>query len=199
MNRKTGLLELRDCWPSLRVVREITHRYADSLFGKLNARVATRLIPFVVLGCISWKSVHAQSADDLTPKPELTPQQVVEYQLAALQRNDQPTPDAGIEKAFRFASPANQKSTGPISHFISMVHSSSYAALLNAKEATVTRVQVEDREAKILTRIVSASGSETFYLFLLSKQTQGEEANCWLTDGVIGLQPADDGQPKVDI
>jgi hypothetical protein len=192
-------LNYETCCPTLGKVREITQRYTDSLFGKLNAKVLTALLAFVVLGSISWKSVQAQSVDDLTPKPELTPQQVVEYQLTVLQQNDQPTPDAGIEKAFRFASPANQKSTGPISHFISMVHSSSYAALLNAKEATVTRVQVEDREAKILTRIVSASGSETFYLFLLSKQPQGEEANCWLTDGVIGLQPADDGRPKVDI
>lgn len=181
------------------MVREITHSYADSLFGKLNAKVVARLIPFVVLGCISWKSVHAQSVNDLTPKPELTPQQVVEYQLTALQQNDQPTPDAGIEKAFRFASPANQKSTGPISHFISMVHSPSYAALLNAKEATVIQVQVEDRQAKILARIVSASGSEMFYLFILSKQSAGEETNCWLTDGVVGIQPIDDGQPKVEI
>jgi hypothetical protein len=192
-------LNYETCCPTLGKVREITHRFAESLFGNLNAKVVTPLLAFVVLGCISWKSIRAQSVDDLAPKPELTPRQVVEYQLTALQQNDQPTPDAGIEKAFRFASPANQKSTGPISHFISMVHSSSYAALLNAKEAIVTRVQVEDREAKILTRIVSASGSETFYLFLLSKQTQGEEANCWLTDGVIGLQPAEDGQPKVEI
>ena len=82
--------------------------------------MVTRLLPFVVLGCIAWKSVHGQSAVDLTPKPELTPQQVVEYQLTVLQKNDQPTPNAGIEKAFRFASPANQKSVGPISHFISI-------------------------------------------------------------------------------
>jgi hypothetical protein len=153
----------------------------------------------VVLGCIFWKSVYAQSAVDLTPKPELTPRQVVEYQLTVLQQNDRPTPDAGIEKAFRFASPANQRSVGPISHFRSVVHSSSYAALLNAKEATVTQVQVEDREAKILARIVSASGSQMFYLFILSKQSEGEESNCWLTDGVIEVQPADDSQPKVAI
>jgi hypothetical protein len=161
--------------------------------------MVTRLLPFVVLGCIFWKSVHAQSAVDLTPKPELTPRQVVEYQLTVLQQNDRPTPDAGIEKAFRFASPANQRSVGPISHFISVVHSPSYAALLNAKEATVTQVQVEDREAKILARIVSASGSQMFYLFILSKQSEGEESNCWLTDGVIEVQPADDSQPKVEI
>src|ERR1700722_10147596 len=167
-------------------------------FEKLNAKMVTRLLPFVVLGCIAWKSVHGQSAVDLTPKPELTPQQVVEYQLTVLQKNDQPTPNAGIEKAFRFASPANQKSVGPISHFISIVHSPSYAALLNAKEATVTNVQVDDREAKILARIVGGSGSEMFYLFILSKQSEGEEINCWLTDGVIGIQPADDEQPKVE-
>ena len=49
----------------------------------------------------------------------------------------------------------------------------------------MTQVQVEDREAKILARIVSASGSQMFYLFILSKQSEGEESNCWLTDGVI--------------
>jgi hypothetical protein len=175
------------------------HNYANSLFGELNVKMLTRLISFVILGCFSCQSGHAQSVADLTPRPELTPRQVVEYQLTVLQQNDQPTPDAGIQKAFRFASPANQKITGPISHFISMVHSASYAALLNAKEASVTRVLVEDREAKILARIVSTSGSEMFYLFILSKQSQGEETNCWLTDGVIGLEPADEGRPKVEI
>ena len=63
----------------------------------------------------------------------------------------------------------------------------------------MTQVQVEDREAKILARIVSASGSQMFYLFILSKQSEGEESNCWLTDGVIEVQPTDDSQPKVEI
>ena len=192
-------LNYETCYLSLAEVRAITHSYFASLFRKLNAKTVTRLLPFLVLACIAWKSVYAQSAPDLRPKPELTPQQVVEYQLTVLQQNDQPTPDAGIEKAFRFASPANQRTVGPISHFISIVHSPSYAALLNAKEATVTHVQVEDREAKILARIVSASGSQMFYLFILSKQSEGEETNCWLTDGVIGIQSADDSQPKVEI
>ena len=71
--------------------------------------MVTRLLPFVVLGCIAWKSVHAQSALDQTPKPELTPQQVVEYQLTVLQQNDRPTPDAGIEKAFRLLRPQTKE------------------------------------------------------------------------------------------
>ena len=159
----------------------------------------SRFLLFAVVYSLSCGTTEAQSVNDLSPKPELTPQQVVEYQLLVLQRNDQPTPDAGIEKAFRFASPANKKSTGPISHFISIVHSAGYAPLLNAKESTVIRAQVEDDQAKILTRVVGAGGSELFYLFLLSRQSEGENTNCWMTDGVIGLQPEDDGQPKVEI
>ena len=37
---------------------------------------------------------------DLTPGPQLSPEQVVQYQINALQRNDQPRTDAGIERAF---------------------------------------------------------------------------------------------------
>jgi hypothetical protein len=110
-----------------------------------------------------------------------------------------PHPMQALKNAFRFASPANQKTTGPISHFISTVHSAGYAPLLNAEEAAVTRVQMEDDQAKVLARVVSTGGSEMFYLFLLSKQCQGENTNCWMTDGVIGLQPADAGQPKIEI
>jgi Domain of unknown function (DUF4864) len=163
------------------------------------ARRASRIPLLAAIYLLNWDRTDAQTVNDLSPKPELTPQQVVEYQLLVLQRNDQPTPDAGIEKAFRFASPANKESTGPISHFISMVHSAGYAPLLNAKESAVIRAQVEADQAKILTRVVSAGGSEMFYLFLLSRQSGGENTNCWMTDGVIGLQPEGDGQPKVEI
>jgi Domain of unknown function (DUF4864) len=169
---------------------------------KASVRIVPSVSRFLLLAVVyslTCGRTDAQTVNDLSPKPELTPQQVVEYQLLVLQRNDQPTPDAGIEKAFRFASPENKKSTGPISHFISMVHSAGYAPLLNAKESAVIRAQVENDQAKILTRVVSAGGSEMFYLFLLSRQPEGENTNCWMTDGVIGLQPEGDGQPKVEI
>jgi hypothetical protein len=156
------------------------------------------LLPTIV-AFAAGELICAQNAIELSPKPELTPQQVVEYQLSALQHNDEPTPDAGIERAFRFASPANQRSTGPIAHFIEMVHGPGYAALLDAKEAAVMRVQVEETEAKVLTRVFSADGSEIYYVFLLSKQSEGEHVNCWMTDGVIAFQRPDDDQPKIGI
>jgi hypothetical protein len=157
------------------------------------------LLLLAILAFVAGEPACAQNATELSPKPELTPQQVVEYQLSVLQHNDEPTPNAGIEKAFRFASPANQRSTGPIAHFIEMVHGPGYAALLNAREAVVMRVQIEENEAKVLTRVSSAADSEMYYVFLLSKQSEGEHADCWMTDGVIGVQRADEGQPKVGI
>ena len=157
------------------------------------------LLLLAILAFASGEPACAQNATELSPKPELTPQQVVEYQLSVLQQNDEPTPDAGIEKAFRFASPANQRSTGPIANFIEMVHGPGYAALLNAKEAAVMRVQIDENEAKVLTRVLSAAGSEIYYVFLLSKQSGSEHADCWMTDGVIAFQKADEDQPKVGI
>ena len=154
---------------------------------------------FAVLAFTAGEPACAQNATELSPKPELTPQQVVEYQLSVLQHNDEPTRDTGIERAFRFASPANQRSTGPIAHFIEMVHGPGYAALLNAREAAVMRVQVEENQAKVLTRVFSAAGSEIYYIFLLSKQSEGEHVNCWMTDGVIAFQQADQEPPKVGI
>jgi hypothetical protein len=163
----------------------------------MSARSSLLLI--TVLASALGELASGQNATELSPKPELTPQQVVEYQLSVLQHNDEPTPDAGIERAFRFASPANQRSTGPIAHFIEMVHGPGYAELLNAREAVVTRLQIEENEAKVLTRIVSAAGSEIYYVFLLSKQSEGEHADCWMTDGVIGFRRAGEEQPKVGI
>jgi hypothetical protein len=180
-------------------VTKARHHRGDSRASTPIDHGVSRIFRLAVFYFLTSSATDGQAGNDLSPKPELTPQQVVEYQLSVLQHNDQPTPDAGIEKAFRFASPANQKSTGPISHFITMVHSAGYAPLLNAKEAAVTRVQMEDDQAKVLARVVSTGGSEMFYLFLLSKQSQGENTNCWMTDGVIGLQPADADQPKIEI
>ena len=159
----------------------------------------SRLLLYAILPFALGEPVGAQNATELSPKPELTPQQVVEYQLSVLQHNDEPTPDAGIKKAYRFASPANQRSTGPIAHFIEMVHGAGYAALLNAREAAVMRVQMEVNEAKVLTHVFSAGGSEMYYVFLLSKQSEGEHPDCWMTDGVIAFQQADQEQPKVGI
>src|SRR3984957_18998229 len=74
---------------------------------------------------------------DLKPKPELSPEQVVQYQAEALQHNDEPKPDAGIERAFRFASPSNKQVTGPVENFARIVKSPAYAPLLNNESSSI--------------------------------------------------------------
>src|SRR5580704_19438962 len=88
---------------------------------------------------------------DLSPNPNLTPQQVVEFQLDALRHNDEPATDAGIERSFRFASPSNRLVTGPLTHFSEIVHSSAYAALLNSQSSEIRGAQVQGGAARIYT------------------------------------------------
>ena len=58
-------------------------------------------------------------SEALAPRPELSPEEVIRIQLEALRHNDEQ--DRGIEVAFRFASPANRASTGPLPRFIRMI------------------------------------------------------------------------------
>lgn len=138
-------------------------------------------------------------AQDLQPSPSLTPEAVVQVQIEALRRNDIPNPDAGIERSFRFASPSNRLVTGPLAHFITIVRSPPYSPLLNSISATVTDTQVEGDQAKVLVQIVSASGQEVYYLFLLSKQQTGACRNCWMTDAVLRLERERSGADEVAI
>jgi hypothetical protein len=138
------------------------------------------------LALAAW--MGSSSAQDLQPSPSLTPQEVVQVQIDALRRNDSPNPDAGIARSFRFASPSNRLVTGPLAHFIAIVRSPAYSPLLNSISATVTDSQVEGDQAKVLAQVVSGSGHEVYYLFLLSKQQAGECQGCWMTEAVVRLE-----------
>jgi hypothetical protein len=134
-------------------------------------------------------SLYSDSAGaDLHPDPKLSPLDVVEFQLAALRANDVPTADAGIERTFRFASPENKAAVGSLEHFTGIVHGPQYSSLINAAESSVIKVAIQDAKAHVLARVMSASGSEVFYVFILSKQTQGDYMNCWMTDGVLPVE-----------
>jgi hypothetical protein len=142
-----------------------------------------------------WFGVSPLSSEplDLNPNPNLTPQQVVEFQLDALRHNDEPTADAGIARSFRFASPSNRLVTGPLAHFSEIVHSAAYAALLKSQVSEVRGIVVEGDSAKVYVIVTSANGLQLKFLFMLSRQTQGDYRDCWMTDSVMKL-PSDDSQ-----
>ena len=127
------------------------------------------------------------------PGPQLSPSDVVRAVMTALQKND--AADSGIRTTFKFASPANQQMTGPIERFIPLVKNPAYAALLNHRRADVREVGVKGDQAVEMVTVQDAAGNIVHYVFELSKQHDaGPLKDCWMTDGVMPVQPAaDDG------
>jgi hypothetical protein len=125
------------------------------------------------------------------PDKEYTPGQVVRIIIDALKNND--AKDGGIATTVDFASPANQEATGPLDRFIPMVKSEAYAPMLNHKSAKYGKVLIDDDEgeAQELVRVTDAKGNVIYYIFRLSKQTEGKFKDCWMTDGVIRVEPRD--------
>jgi hypothetical protein len=162
------------------------------LIGRIYSRV--HLFRILLLLSLAWASdIGLAQLADLAPRPELSPEEVVQYQVAALQQNDDPKSDAGIERAFRFASPSNKQVTGPLEHFLRIVKSPAYSPLLNSRSSAIVGSELKDDQAKIAVKIVTADGRALTYVFILSKQNEGEFHDCWMTDGVAPLNEAEDG------
>jgi Domain of unknown function (DUF4864) len=175
---------------------------ADAIFvvccirGTVIDRIYSRVHLFRILLLLSfaWASdVGVAQLADLVPRPELSPEEVVQYQVAALQQNDEPKTDAGIERAFRFASPSNKRVTGPLENFVQIVKSPAYSPLLNSRSSAIVGSELKDVQAKIAVKIVAVDGRQLTYVFILSKQNEGEFHDCWMTDGVAPLKEAEDG------
>jgi Domain of unknown function (DUF4864) len=130
----------------------------------------------------------ALPADTRYPDPRFSPADVVRIQLQAMQANDIPHRNAGIEIAFRFASPRNKMTTGPLARFIDLVHNPVYRAMLNHRRADLGQLEIEDNKAVQPVIVTGSNGERTGYLFALSKQGSGRYVSCWMTDAVIRIE-----------
>ena len=120
-------------------------------------------------------------SDDLVPRPDLSPAEVIRIQLEALRNNDER--DRGIEVAFRFASPANRASTGPLPRFIRMLEEGPYSLMLEFRKASYGAVEVRAERARQRVTLTGAR-ARISYWFHLSRQSQAPCAGCWMTDAV---------------
>ena len=144
---------------------------------------------FILNGVLFWFSYAcAAQVIELSPKPELTPEQVVQFQISALQHNDDPQPDSGIERTFRFASPSNKEITGPLEHFIQIVRAPAYLPLINSLSSKIVGVVMGDEHSEVAVEIQSSDGQQFRYLFVLTKQSSGDLAGCWMTDSVVPVK-----------
>ncbi len=121
------------------------------------------------------------------PDADYTPEQVVSIIVQSLQSNDAAT-DAGIATVYRFASPANRASTGPLARFSQMIKRG-YPDMLNHVRARYTPIEVRDGMALQAVWLSTPSGQENGYAFQLSRQSGGEFDGMWMTDAVIPLGP----------
>ena len=126
------------------------------------------------------------------PGPEHGPADVVRIQVQALADNDIPYRNAGIEVAFRFASPANKRVTGPLWRFIRLLYDPTYRPFLNHKVAHFGQIDIQGSEATQTVILTAVNGQRVGYVFRLSRQRGAPCEACWMTDGVwrIDLQEA---------
>ena len=122
---------------------------------------------------------------DKTPSPELSPKDVVEIVLGSMANNDSPSPDAGLQQAFEFASPSNKRSTGPFWHFKAIVEQPAYAPLINHTRRKLGEPEFAgNNTASIPIMVVGSNGEVAGYLWSLSKQSGGDYQDSWMTDSV---------------
>lgn len=113
------------------------------------------------------------------PNPGYTPEDVVKIQLDSLQNNDILGGNHGIRNAYRFTSPVNRATTGPIDKFIDMVKNPLYHSLVGFENAEVEAKRVRNDTALLSVRLVHHRG-DSLYLFALSRYN-----GCWMMDSVL--------------
>lgn len=127
----------------------------------------------------------------LSPSPELSPKAVAKIIVDALGKND--WKDSGIRTTWKFTSPQNQTVTGPIEKFIPMVKSAAYQPMLNHSAVQMRELTIKGDTAAELAVITDSNGEKAYFIFQMRKQSEGDLKDCWLTDGVMRVQPGDAG------
>jgi hypothetical protein len=141
---------------------------------------------------ISMAAFAGPDENLVAPNVNLTPRQVVTIQLEALQRNDEPHDDAGIEQTWVLAHPLNQRQTGPFSRFADMLKSPPYRALLKHRSHSIEVAESSPEQVIFLITIAGASGSAVGYEWMVEKVASGEHAGCWMTTSVSMPVPLGD-------
>ena len=129
-------------------------------------------------------------AELVKPNSGIEPLLVVQIQLKSLKQNDNPKKDNGIEQTWEFAHPNNQKNTGPLDRFKTMIKGKSYAMLLNHLDHKVVEIKSTDLTA--LFEVTVLDKNKTYYKFnwTVEKYTaEGPLKDCWLTTMVSAPMP----------
>ena len=129
-------------------------------------------------------------AELVKPNNGIEPFQVVKIQLRSLKQNDKPKKDNGIEQAWEFAHPNNQKNTGPLERFKLMIKGKSYGALLNHLDHRVVEINSSDLMALFEVTVLDKDKAYYKFNWTVEKYTaEGPLKGCWLTTMVSAPMP----------
>ena len=121
----------------------------------------------------------------LKPQVNLLPEEVISIQLAALQNNNNPYKNAGIEQTWEFAHPLNRQYTGPLSNFIKMMYSDSYSIMINHKKHNINLVEQGVNISFFLVELVDKTDNKFKFQWIVEKVLMdGVLKNCWMTTSV---------------
>ena len=116
----------------------------------------------------------------IKPDPSIGPKEVILIQLKALQKNNSPFDDAGIEQTWEFAHPNNRMYTGPLDNFIRMIKNPSYAMMIDHLEHNIIPVQEQEKSSYYFVELTDSNGKVS---------ENGEFKDCWMTVGVSRPMP----------
>ena len=129
-------------------------------------------------------------AELVKPNNGIEPFLVVQIQLRSLKQNDNPKKDNGIEQTWEFAHPNNQKNTGPLERFKTMIKGKSYAMLLNHLDHKVVEIKSTDSTALFEVTVLDKDTAYYKFNWTVEKYTaEGPLNGCWLTTMVSAPTP----------
>ena len=129
-------------------------------------------------------------ADMIKPDPSISPKEVISIQLLALQNNDLPFNDAGIEQTWEFAHPDNRAFTGPLDNFIRMLKNPSYVMMIDHLEHKIIPVQEQEMNSYYFVELIDSNGKKFGFEWTVEKVNQnGKFKDCWMTVGVSQPMP----------
>ena len=125
------------------------------------------------------------NADMIKPDPSISAKDVISIQLKALQINNSPFEDAGIEQTWEFAHPNNRKYTGPLNNFIRMLKNPSYSMMLDHLEHNIIPVEEDETVSYYFVELTDINGKKYGFEWTVEKVSEnGEFKDCWMTVGV---------------
>ena len=129
-------------------------------------------------------------AEITKPSIKINPYQVVKIQLTSLMNNDEPNIDNGIKQTWEFAHPNNQKYTGPLEKFKTMLKGNSYSMLLNHSEHEVIEMYMSEDIATYEVTVLDVEKKYYKFKWQVEKYNKdGPLKNCWLTTAVSQPRP----------